>query len=252
MDNSRQYALGIEAAETCNVDPRSLAAREISELVSAGTRSLDELLDVCAEIVCLAVADTSIIGVFDDAAEAIDRVGAHDRDPERQARLTAPPAIAPALRGVATGGAWPPALTGGAEIDASLVLPMRAFGACVGIVALARRRPGAPFTTADTVFAEAVTDRLGLAVRILRLEEHLASVDGEDIHDRPSDPRLQTLTAREREIFRLIGSGLSSREIAERLFLSVRTVEWHRRRLMVKLDVTTRSEVIALTRTLRP
>ena len=45
------------------------------------------------------------------------------------------------------------------------------------------------------------------------------------------------LTKREREILSHIAQGLSSREIAERLFLSVSTVNTHRANLMQKLDI---------------
>jgi DNA-binding CsgD family transcriptional regulator len=54
------------------------------------------------------------------------------------------------------------------------------------------------------------------------------------------------LTDREREIVMLIGEGLSSREIAERLTLSVRTVESHVYRAMLKTGTTTRDELAAL------
>lgn len=54
------------------------------------------------------------------------------------------------------------------------------------------------------------------------------------------------LTDREREIAMLIGAGLSSRAIAERLRLSVRTVEGHIYRAMAKTGVSTRAELIAL------
>ncbi|MUL84427.1 MULTISPECIES: LuxR family transcriptional regulator [unclassified Mycolicibacterium] len=54
------------------------------------------------------------------------------------------------------------------------------------------------------------------------------------------------LTDREREIAMLIGAGLSSRAIAERLHLSVRTVEGHIYRAMAKTGVSTRAELIAL------
>ena len=44
----------------------------------------------------------------------------------------------------------------------------------------------------------------------------------------------------------LIGEGLSSREIAERLTLSVRTVESHVYRAMLKTGTTSRDELAAL------
>ena len=54
------------------------------------------------------------------------------------------------------------------------------------------------------------------------------------------------LTDREREIVMLIGQGLSSRDIAERLTLSVRTVESHVYRAMLKTGTTSRDELAAL------
>jgi DNA-binding NarL/FixJ family response regulator len=45
----------------------------------------------------------------------------------------------------------------------------------------------------------------------------------------------QSLTTREQEIFQLIGSGLSNREIAAALHLSQRTVETHRKNIVAKL-----------------
>jgi DNA-binding CsgD family transcriptional regulator len=54
------------------------------------------------------------------------------------------------------------------------------------------------------------------------------------------------LTAREREIVRLLGSGFNTRDIAERLCLSARTVEGHIYRAMTKTGTTTRDELIRL------
>ncbi|OWM12251.1 helix-turn-helix transcriptional regulator [Mycolicibacterium peregrinum] len=54
------------------------------------------------------------------------------------------------------------------------------------------------------------------------------------------------LTGREREIAMLIGAGLSSRAIADRLRLSIRTVEGHIYRAMARTGVSTRAELIAL------
>ena len=54
------------------------------------------------------------------------------------------------------------------------------------------------------------------------------------------------LTDREREIAMLIGEGLSNREVAARLTLSVRTVEGHIYKAMVKTGTTSRDDLAAL------
>jgi DNA-binding CsgD family transcriptional regulator len=57
---------------------------------------------------------------------------------------------------------------------------------------------------------------------------------------------LPPLTAREREIVSLVADGLSNRQIAERLVVSVRTVEGHLYRASAKLGTTSRAELAAL------
>ncbi|TNC20055.1 response regulator transcription factor [Amycolatopsis alkalitolerans] len=57
-------------------------------------------------------------------------------------------------------------------------------------------------------------------------------------------PRLDTLTAREREIVGLVGEGLSNDEIAERLFVSPATARTHVGRAMVKLGARDRAQLV--------
>ncbi|GGE36997.1 DNA-binding response regulator [Pullulanibacillus camelliae] len=52
------------------------------------------------------------------------------------------------------------------------------------------------------------------------------------------------LSEREKEIFILIAKGFSNKEIAEQLFISVKTVETHKRNIMEKLSLTKRHEVV--------
>lgn len=54
---------------------------------------------------------------------------------------------------------------------------------------------------------------------------------------------LDELTAREREVLVLIADGFSNKEIAERLVLSVKTVDRHRENIMRKLNLHTRVEL---------
>jgi NarL family two-component system response regulator LiaR len=62
----------------------------------------------------------------------------------------------------------------------------------------------------------------------------------------PSPKVGDDLNEREREVLTLLAQGLSNKEIAERLFLSVSTVKYHVRVLLSKLGVSSRAEAVAL------
>lgn len=53
------------------------------------------------------------------------------------------------------------------------------------------------------------------------------------------------LTVRERDVVRLLALGHTNREIAQRLVLSVRTVETHRARIQRRLGLATRAELVS-------
>jgi DNA-binding NarL/FixJ family response regulator len=71
-----------------------------------------------------------------------------------------------------------------------------------------------------------------LPVRVV--EGHMQAAEPAGILD-----RLQTLTAREREVLQLIAEGHATRAIARVLQISPKTVESHRSHLMAKLDIYT-------------
>ena len=55
----------------------------------------------------------------------------------------------------------------------------------------------------------------------------------------------EDLTARELEVLELIGNGLGSREIAEKLHLSIKTIESHREHIKTKLGLTRAPELVS-------
>ncbi len=62
--------------------------------------------------------------------------------------------------------------------------------------------------------------------------------------DRPSfDPELDQLTAREREVLRLIARGYTYREVGRELFISVKTVESHVSSVLRKLQLSSRHQL---------
>src|SRR5205823_4147441 len=55
--------------------------------------------------------------------------------------------------------------------------------------------------------------------------------------DAPSEGPFEMLTPRQREVLQLIAEGLTTKEIASRLDLSMKTVETHRTELMQRLGI---------------
>lgn len=76
-------------------------------------------------------------------------------------------------------------------------------------------------------------------------EEKLqALIDKFDSTDVSNHPFNNSLSAREIEVLKLIGEGLTSSEIAERTELSKRTIDSHRMHLMQKLNIKSLPELI--------
>ncbi|MEN8135381.1 MAG: response regulator transcription factor [Thermodesulfobacteriota bacterium] len=74
------------------------------------------------------------------------------------------------------------------------------------------------------------------------LSPEIAGVMLEDYVDRfqskPADAA-SVLSTREREVLQLIAEGWSTKNIAEHLYVSIKTAESHRRKIMKKLDLNT-------------
>ena len=62
---------------------------------------------------------------------------------------------------------------------------------------------------------------------------------------RPTD-ELDPLTEREREVLALVAEGLTNEEIADRLYLSPATARTHVSRILAKLDVRNRAQLVVL------
>jgi two-component system, NarL family, nitrate/nitrite response regulator NarL len=71
-----------------------------------------------------------------------------------------------------------------------------------------------------------------------RGEKYFSSGVGRVVEEEPA-PSGQALSARELQVLKRIADGLSNKEIAGRLSLSVRTIETHRERIMRKLGIHT-------------
>jgi DNA-binding NarL/FixJ family response regulator len=61
----------------------------------------------------------------------------------------------------------------------------------------------------------------------------------------PTDPELDLLTPREQDVLRLIARGYTYREIAARLYLSVKTIETHVSAVLRKLQLSNRHQLSA-------
>ncbi|HEY2522204.1 MAG TPA: AAA family ATPase [Streptosporangiaceae bacterium] len=98
--------------------------------------------------------------------------------------------------------------------------------------------------------AHEMLDSMGLAAFAERARRELAAT-GETVRARTADA-VTTLTAQEAYIARLARDGHTNPEISAQLFLSVRTVEWHLRKIFIKLDIASRRELAAVLDDLGP
>lgn len=132
-------------------------------------------------------------------------------------------------------------LGGESGVDVSARLQERIPGLRVLLVsgagqisAAAARAAGA----AGFVSKDLAADDIASAVRMVGLGHSVFPPAQEPANDAP------VLTARERDVLRLLGSGATNREIAAELFLSPHTIKEHTSALYRKLAVRNRAEAV--------
>jgi DNA-binding CsgD family transcriptional regulator len=92
--------------------------------------------------------------------------------------------------------------------------------------------------------AKATFDALGAVPWSRRAAQELLVADSPTPHG--SGSVLNQLTAQERGIVSALLAGASNREISQRMYISVKTVESHLTRIYQKLGVTSRTQLFAL------
>jgi DNA-binding NarL/FixJ family response regulator len=101
---------------------------------------------------------------------------------------------------------------------------------------------------AGYIMKQAAADQLVTALRaVLRGERFISENLRRHIEERgldEGDHQASRLSARELQVISLIGQGLGTREIADRLSLSVKTVETHRLTIKRKLSLDTNAQLV--------
>lgn len=69
------------------------------------------------------------------------------------------------------------------------------------------------------------------------INDYLRRIDGNATEDKQHENVYEKLTSRQREILQLIAEGNSTKEIASKLNVSIKTVETHRMKIMERLEI---------------
>ena len=113
----------------------------------------------------------------------------------------------------------------------------------IGPISLWQSLNGTVFSAGTGVLnlSTGVFTRMGAQGFAERARRELVAT-GEKVRKRPVGSGGE-LTAQEEQIARLAGEGLTNQEIAAQLFISTHTVEWHLRKVFVKLGITSRRQL---------
>jgi DNA-binding CsgD family transcriptional regulator len=220
-----------------------------AEALAAMRRAADRMLaagvlPVCA-LVLLDLAETAAASLDPEASRQaagdLEAVAAElDRDLHRALAGTA------AAAALAAGGGREAAAGAERAVDLLSGLGYRALSGRAldllgrALAATDRRRAVETLTAAAAAF-----EACGAAWRRQRVLERLRALGprGRTVAAVLSGPA--SLTGREREVARLAASGLTAREIGERLFIAERTVEGHLARVYAKLGVDSKVQLAA-------
>jgi DNA-binding CsgD family transcriptional regulator len=245
-------------------EPRGLLLLEVSARVSLERGELAQALRLVAEAQSLAtalgVANPALVAWQPTAARCYKAVGQSRRGAalaqealEVAESFGMPRAIALALRTKASIEGPPGEIdllkaalevteTSDAELERAKVL--LSYGDALhraGRDELARKPLRAGIGLADRLGAKSISRR-GLAT--------LRAAGGRPRRTRMAGP--EALTPAERHVVDLAAAGATNREIAEALVITRKTVEWHLKKVFVKLDISSRDQIPEVMESERP
>jgi DNA-binding NarL/FixJ family response regulator len=212
--------------------------------------ALEWLLPAWHELERRSTAELSISGVVQNAIEALVRVGRLDEAEEAISFV--------ARKGEPTARAWNEAIAarGRALVAAARGEERRAAHAIEQALAAHERLPQ-PFELARTLFVQGEIERRfkhraaarAALTRALELFDELGAARwsetaAAELARIPGRGRASLeLTETERRIAELVAEGLSNKEVAARLFVTVRTVEANLTKVYAKLGIRSRTEL---------
>lgn len=132
--------------------------------------------------------------------------------------------------------------------QALMIAPLRAQGETFGSVEVWSTARQQTLNDEDRLLLGDLAHRAALTIANLRLYQRLVACE-KQLRADPISPfhthaeqLLESLTPRERDVLDLIARGLTNREIAAELHVSVRTVKGHLEHLFAKLNASNRTE----------
>jgi DNA-binding NarL/FixJ family response regulator len=97
----------------------------------------------------------------------------------------------------------------------------------------------------DSAFDELITAIRSVVNQNMYLSPKITGMVLEDLlKEETEDPGPSVLTVREREVLQLIAEGRSTREIADEINVSIKTVESHRAQIMKKLKISNLADLV--------
>lgn len=89
-------------------------------------------------------------------------------------------------------------------------------------------------------------DNVALLERVVQAMGKIRKIQEEQVEQAQNVERLETLTDREREVLSAVADGLTNKQTARKLLISIKTVETHRAHIMAKTGATSLAELIRL------
>jgi len=96
------------------------------------------------------------------------------------------------------------------------------------------------------VLKNATREEIVKAIETVINGDIFLSIEASNTMRENKDAEIPVITRREKEVLQLIAEGLINKEIAEKLFISITTVDTHRNSLLSKFDVKNTANLIRL------